>query len=277
MTAIFLHTYDPQPILAKVGAFSIHWYGLLLAVAAAVGYLIFRRLGRGYGLNGTDLELLFFWTVIAGLVGARLYHVSNEWGAYASNPVDIVKIWNGGLAIHGAIIAGLLVLILFARRKNLSFWLLGDIAAPAFALGQAIGRWGNYFNQELFGRPTSLPWGIPIQPLNRPPQFIENAYFHPAFLYEFLGSLLVFTLLMILHRKRLKALPPEPGRTTAGAGAIMLTYFILESIVRTATEFLRIDRVPIVFGVRLPLLVSLALVLATCVTWMMLMKKPRRT
>ncbi|MBI4093162.1 MAG: prolipoprotein diacylglyceryl transferase [Candidatus Kerfeldbacteria bacterium] len=260
MAAFFLHTYNPQPIVATFGPFTVHWYGLFLALGALAGYLTFRSLGRRYGLNVADLETLFFWLVIAGVVGARIYHVLNEWSFYVAHPLDIVKIWNGGLAIHGALLAGLIVIVLFARRKKLSAWLLLDLAAPAVAIGQAIGRWGNYFNQELFGRPTGLPWGIPIEPLNRPPLYLTSQYFHPTFLYESVGSFLVFAALIMLHRRARRSRDGSgKGTFFLPAGMIALVYFMAESIVRMAAESLRIDRVPLILGARLPLLVSIVI------------------
>lgn len=259
---MFLHTYNPQPILDSLGPLTVHWYGLTLSLAALAGFFVLRQLGRRYGLRLSDLETLFFWIVIAGIIGARLYHVLNEWGYYTAHPADIVKIWNGGLAIHGGVLAGLVVVYFFARKKKISGWLLADLLAPALALGQAIGRWGNYFNQELFGRPTDLPWGIPIDAFNRPPEYILSKYFHPTFLYESLGSLAVFVILIILHRKRLNQ---KNNHTAFPAGLIVLIYFIMEPLVRIGTEWLRIDRVPIIAGVRLPLLVSIIIAMTASV------------
>jgi len=278
MPVMFLHTFNPNPILAHLGSFAIHWYGLFLAVGALAGYLVFIRLGRRYGIKVADLENLFFFTLIAGLVGARIYHVLNEWSYYAAHPGEILSIWNGGLAIHGALIAGLVVFLLFARKKKLSFWLLADIAAPALALGQAIGRWGNYFNQELYGGPTSLPWGIPIEPLNRPLQFLDDKFFHPAFLYESLGSFAVFVLMVYLHRRFLAGTKngSDNRSVVRGAGFIALTYLITESLVRAGTELIRIDRVPTIADVRLPLLISIAIALAAGVALFMLMRRRSR-
>lgn len=274
MAALFLHTYNPQPIVANLGPLTIHWYGLFLALAALAGYLVFRRSGRAYRINLPDLENLFFWTVLFGFIGARLYHVLNEWDFYAAHPQDIVRIWNGGLAIHGALIAGGVVFMLYSRKRKLSFWLLADIVAPALVLGQAIGRWGNYFNQELFGRPTNLPWGIPIETINRPLDYIGSTYFHPTFLYESLGSLLLFLLLLFLHRKRLQNQKNADFKKTAGI--IFLTYLIADSLIRFGTELLRVDRVPQVFDVRLPLLVSIAIALGAAIVWLMMLRKERR-
>ncbi len=261
---MFLHTYIPDPILGHIGRLTVHWYGLFLAVGALAGYLVYVKLGRKYGLKQFDLENLFFIEIVAGLIGARLYHVLNEWTYYAKHPSEIMSVWNGGLAIHGALIAGLLVAWWFTRVKKLPFWLIADIAVPALAIGQAIGRWGNYFNQELFGGPTSLPWGIPIEQLNRPIQYINDVYFHPTFLYESLGSIAVFVMLILLHRKKL-AQRNASGTSPLPVGVIALAYFAAESIVRVLTETLRVDRVPLIFNVRLPLLVGLLIAIGASV------------
>lgn len=270
---MFLHTYIPDPILTHVGRLTIHWYGLFLAVGALAGYFVYMKLGRKYGLKQLDLENLFFIEIVAGLIGARLYHVLNEWSYYSKHLSEIMSVWNGGLAIHGALIAGLLVAWWFTRAKKLSFWLITDIAVPAVAIGQAIGRWGNYFNQELFGGPTSLPWGIPIEQLNRPIQYINNVYFHPTFLYESLGSVAVFVMLIMLHRKKL-AQRDQSRSAVFPVGVIALSYFIAESIIRVLTETLRVDRVPLIFNVRLPLLVGLMTAVAASV---ILIRHIRRT
>lgn len=273
---MFLHTFRPNPILAHIGSLTLHWYGLFLALGALAGFFVFIKLGKRYGFRGADLENLFFITIIAGLIGARIYHVLNEWSYYTAHPNEILSIWNGGLAIHGALIAGVIVFILFARAKKLSFWLLTDIAVPALAIGQAIGRWGNYFNQELYGKPTSLPWGIPIEPLNRPLQYLNSAYFHPTFLYESLGSLLVFGLLLYMHKRLTATYTKKAGEAVTRAGMITFVYLITESFVRIGSELLRIDRVPTIGGVRLPLLVSIGIALAAGVLIAVRMRPAKR-
>lgn len=272
---MFLHTYLPNPILMHIGRLTVHWYGLFLALGALAGYFVFVKLGRRYGFKTIELENLFFVTIFVGLIGARLYHVLNEWAYYTKHPGEIVQLWNGGLAIHGALIAGVVVFILFARMKKRSFWLIADIAAPAVVIGQAIGRWGNYFNQELFGRPTSLPWGIPINQLNRPFEYFNNTYFHPTFLYEFLGSLVVFGILLLLHRRRLASSKQDGAIIAQTSGIIAVIYLITESLVRIGTESLRIDRVPLIGGIRLPLLVSAAIALTAAVILFFRLRKRR--
>lgn len=236
-------------MLATVHGFQLHWYGLCLAVSAVCGIAILEYLGRKYKLESSRLFDLGLITLISGFIGARLYHVLNEWTYYSAHPNEIAKVWNGGLALHGGILFGLIALIVMAHRWKMNPWLIADITVPALALGQAIGRWGNYFNQELFGKPTLLPWGIPIDILNRPPQYTMSGYFHPTFLYESLGLLLIIAGLLFLHRRQWKR-PPEKF------GFIALVYVVSYSVLRMATEFLRLDRTPIIGGVRLPILMS---------------------
>ena len=158
-----------------------------------------------------------------------------QWQTYASDPVQIFKIWEGGIAIYGAIIGGILSALVFAKLKRVSFWQLADIVAPSLALGQAIGRWGNFFNSEAFGSPTDLPWKLFIPPANRPFEYRNFEYFHPTFLYESLWNLLIFIVLIYLfindvnRRNRLKT------------GAIFLIYLIAYGIGRFGVEGLRTD------------------------------------
>jgi phosphatidylglycerol:prolipoprotein diacylglycerol transferase len=151
-------------------------------------------------------------------------------------------------------------------------WLIADIAAPAFAISQAIGRWGNYFNQELFGLPTSRPWGIPIDVLNRPPAYYTNTYFHPTFLYESLGLLVITAGLWFLHWRRWKK---SGALIKPRYGSIAITYLILASVLRIAVETLRLDRTPVIGGIRLPILIAGALIIASLFTLFIRYLRPR--
>lgn len=246
----FLHTYTPSAVLFELGPIQVYWYGFFYAVSIALGYwIIERRLKKLEGgaalverLPDLTLKLVF-----VGLLGGRLYHVLNEWQYYWQQPSQIVAIWNGGMAIHGAIIAGLLFLWRYAKKtpRPLFFWL--DLIAPVVLLGQAIGRWGNYFNQELYGYPTSLPWGIPIDVAHRLPGFENFSHFHPTFLYEFLWDFVAALCLLAWQKRR-----PE----TMGRGYIFVTYLLVMFMGRTLTELFRIDPTPFILGLRLPLFLS---------------------
>lgn len=248
----FLHNFNPGPILFSFGPVSLHWYGLFMAVGIISALLVAIRLADQSGISKGTIYDLSFWLIVWGLVGARIYDVLLELPYYIERPSAIIKIWQGGLAIHGAIIAGLLVLIFYAKRRKLDFWILASFFMPGLALAQAIGRWGNYFNQELFGRPTDLPWGIPIDIANRPINYLDNIYFHPTFLYESIGNLIIFVLLLFLyfHLKKLNKL-------NSSAKLIVLSYLLLYSLLRFFLEFIRIDYAPVFFGLRMPQIASL--------------------
>jgi len=241
----------------------IHWYSIVLLLAIGAGFLVVRTLAVQRKLATSDhVYDLGFALILAALVGARLYAVLLFWPEYAKDPLEIFKVWHGGMAIHGALIGGAAALWWFCRRQFSRFFQWGDVIVPALAIGQAIGRWGNYFNQELFGPPTTLPWGIPIDAANRPVEFASFEYFHPAFLYESLLNLGLFALLLWLLRK--------PRRI----GTVGYTYLIGYGIIRFAMEFARLDVTPVVAGVRWPIVVSIALVAAGSVG---LLVQPRST
>lgn len=252
----FLHTFHPSPVLVKLGTVTIGWYGLLLAVGTGAALLVMAVVARRGSLK-LDVTGLFLNTFVVGLIGARLYHVLNEIGYYGQHPAEIIAIWQGGLAIHGGLIAGFLYLLWYSRRHKQSLWQLTDLIAPALILGQAIGRWGNYFNQELYGKPTNLPWGIPIDQANRLKGLETASYFHPTSLYESVWNLIVFGVLFLLYRDQVneKTTSTQPGVVTAA-------YLLLYALGRAGTELLRIDSTPTIGGLRLPLLFSLLVVMA---------------
>jgi phosphatidylglycerol:prolipoprotein diacylglycerol transferase len=173
--------------------------------------------------------------VIAAIPCARLYYVLFEWEQYAQNPLQAFAIWKGGIAIHGAILGGIVAAIIFARIQKISVWLLADLVVPSLILGQAIGRWGNFFNSEAFGRPTDLPWKLYIPPQQRPLEFINYDYFHPTFLYESLWNLMVFAILMTLFFRDLKRKPHLK------VGTLALVYMVAYSLGRFWIEGLRTD------------------------------------
>jgi phosphatidylglycerol:prolipoprotein diacylglycerol transferase len=275
----FLHTYHPKSIFFSLGPVSIHWYGFLMVLGIIGGFFIIWQLVKFYGIRKEQLFDIAFYGLIFGLIGARIYYVAYLWDYYSKNLLDILKIWQGGLAIHGIIIGGFVAIWFFARKNKLNFWLLADLVAIGLSFGQIIGRWGNYFNQELFGRPTALPWGIPIDPFNRPADFVRNEYFHPTFLYESLWNLVVFAIILgwqlVRVRKQISppfrggvrggnSLPPPPTPPRAGGeGNIFFGYLILYSLGRFFIEFLRIDSMPTLWGMRWAQIMSLGIILAS--------------
>jgi len=262
---MFLSIWTPDPILFSAGTITIYWYGVCLALGAGAGLLVIVAIGRSYKFSRTFLTDLFVMLVVGGFIGGRIYHVLNEWGYYAAQPAEIFRVWNGGLAIHGAMLVGLLILVFTARRQRIDAWRLADVMVVGLAIGQAVGRWGNYFNQELFGGPTSLPWKILIDSAHRPPGFETTAYFHPTFLYESVGCLLIAAGLWLLHQATSRRTIPGWAHLWIQPGFIALTYFILYSILRIGMESLRIDQVPLIGGIRLPLISSVLIIIISVV------------
>jgi len=255
----WLHNYSPQPILVKIGWLEIHWYGFLIALGAILAFVVVLKLGQKYGLKKEKIYDLAFYLIIFGLIGDRLYYVFYAWNYYSKNLLDIFKIWQGGLAIHGAMIAGILVIYFFGKKNKINPWLLADIFIIALPLAMTFGRWGNYFNQELFGRPTDLAWGIPILMDKRPLEFINYNYFHPTFLYESLWDLLIFVILLVWHKIRLVKYKNNLEKIQ-GLGNITLVYFILYSSGRFLNEFLRLDYSPYFLNLRWAQFVSLIII-----------------
>jgi phosphatidylglycerol:prolipoprotein diacylglycerol transferase len=222
---------SPGAVAFQVGPLVIRWYGILMALAIVVGLLLGNRQAKREKLPADDIITASQWAILAGLVGARLYEVIFNWDYYGQYPAKIIAVWEGGLAIHGGLILGPLVGAWLAYRWRLPVLKGLDIAAPSLAIGQAIGRWGNFFNEEAFGRPTELPWKLYISPPSRPPGYTQFEHFHPTFLYESLWDLGLFLLLVAWLRPRLRESP----------GALFFAYIGLYSVGRFAIEGLRLD------------------------------------
>ena len=249
----FLHTFHPQPILFKLGPLEIHWYGFLMVIGGLVGLAVVVSLAKKFGLAKNMFSDLLLYFAIGAVIGARVYYVLYAWEMYRNNLFDVFKVWQGGLAIHGIMLGGFAATYLFCRVKKQSFLFIADFAVVGLAAAQAIGRAGNYFNQEIFGRPTAWSIGIPIDAINRPEAFLNAEYFHPVFLYECLGNLVIAVILFLIMRRRLKAGNWQTGN-------VFLLYLVLYSMQRFLLEFLRVDYSPLVFGVRWAQIVSAGLI-----------------
>jgi len=232
---LFLQFQSPGPVMLQVGPIALRWYGFLIASAVIIGLNLSQWLAAKRQIDPDLLNDLAIWLVVGAIPGARLYYVAFEWQRYAQHPASIVAIWQGGIAIHGALIGGTLATLLFVRRHHLSFWNLLDILVPAVILGQAIGRWGNFFNSEAFGSPTNLPWKLFIPVANRPPNLVNYEFFHPTFLYESLWNLGIFAILLTLFFYGLRY--PKRIKT----GAIACGYLIGYGLGRVWIEGLRTD------------------------------------
>lgn len=263
MTAMFA---SPGSVAIQLGPISIRWYGILMATAIAVGFWLAHREARAEKLPADDILRVAQWAVVAGLVGARLYEVIFNWDYYGQHPAKIVAVWEGGLAIHGGLILGPLVGVWLARRWRLPILRSLDVAAPSIAIGQAIGRWGNFFNEEAFGGPTSLPWKLYISPPHRPPGFAQYDYFHPTFLYESLWDLGIFLALVLWFRPRLRDRP----------GALFFCYVGLYSVGRFAIESLRLDSFWL-DGLRVPQLASVVGFIVAAAGLAVVSRRPARS
>jgi len=226
---------SPGPLVFQLGPFALRWYGLLIALAVLSGLALATRLGKARGIDPALIADLLPVLVLGAVLGARTYYVLLEWHQYAGNWAEAFAIWHGGIAIHGALLGGSIATVLYCRWRKHAFWPLLDVLVPAVALGQAIGRWGNFFNSEAFGLPTDLPWKLFIPLGNRPLAFLNASTFHPTFLYESLWNLGVFALLLLLVRQA------QRGRLTLPAGALSCVYLMTYSTGRLWIEGLRLD------------------------------------
>ncbi len=257
---------SPSRGIVHLGPLPLRAYALciLAGVFAAVTLAGKRWVARG-GDERTIADLAV-WAVPAGLIGARLYHVITDYQLYTDDPLGAFKIWEGGLGIWGGVAAGAGVGLWAAHRRHLNLPILLDVVAPAIPLAQAIGRWGNWFNQELFGRPTSLPWGLRIDAANRPPGYGQFQTFHPTFLYESLWCLVVVAIVLAVERRRVL----RPGRLFA-------VYVAAYTFGRFWFELLRIDSAHRIGGLRINDWVSVVVFLAAMVLVVTGRRRPGET
>ncbi|ABX08392.1 prolipoprotein diacylglyceryl transferase [Prochlorococcus marinus] len=249
MEAYFATFRSPGPELLKVGFFTLRWYGLLIAFAVLIGLNLSNKLASIKGLSKNLINDLLPILVISSIIGARAYYVIFEWRNYSGSNFwssiqafgltisipTFIKVWQGGIAIHGALLAGTIAILIFCRLKQEDFWDVLDVLIPSVALGQAIGRWGNFFNNEAFGLPTDLPWKLFIPYPYRPEFFLDNNYFHPTFLYESIWNILLFLCLISLIRLSIK------GKLKLPSGSLSCVYAIIYSLGRVWIEGLRTD------------------------------------
>ena len=245
-----------DPVLLRLGPLQVRWYGFLIAFSFIPGFRLAAAEARRKGINPDLLYDFGFVAGVSGFVGARLAYVVQNLRQFLAEPARIVAVWEGGLSMHGVIIGGLLATAYFARKIHVPFFIFADVVIPALPLGQALGRWGNFFNQELFGYPTSVPWKMYVAPQYRPPEWAAEAYFHPTFLYESLWNLA--TLGLLLWYRRLPA---------AREGDVLFLYLAFYSLGRFWVEFFRIGT-PVAAGLTLAQLVSL-LIIAASGLWLM--------
>ena len=260
MTLSFLLGVIPSPSSGSIhlGPLRLNAYGLMIAIGVIAAVRIAGRRAENKGVGTTeDISSITMWAVPAGVIGGRAYHVLTDYERFQGQWFDAIKIWQGGLGIWGGVTAGVAVGWWCARRRGLDAWWIISCAAPAIAIAQAIGRWGNWFNQELFGRPTTLPWALKVSGnIAEKAGYAAGTTFHPTFLYESVGCVVLAWLLIRLERR----INPARGRLFAW-------YVAGYTVLRFGTESLRIDASHNVGGMRLNQWVAIG-VFATAVLFL---------
>lgn len=245
-------TFTPDPIAFQVGSLPVYWYGVAYMLGLAATYLVVTREARRRGLDHTLVDNGIIVVAVAALAGGRAYHVIDRWDLYQDNLLSIVLPPYTGLGVYGGILTGTIAAFIFIRIKRQPFWKWADVIAPGLFVMQAVGRWGNFFNQELYGPPTNLPWGIAIECTYRVADYPCTTFpeattaFHPLFLYESLSGVLGALTLLWLARRYGPRLRP---------GDLLLVFFIWYAVVRLLLETLRTGNWTF-FGVPTAILVS---------------------
>lgn len=239
-----------DPVAFNLGPLSVRWYGIIIAVGILLGYFVAQRALVKAGLHKDTLVDIIFYSALFGFIAARIYFVIFQWPYYAENPSEIIKIWHGGIAIHGGLIGGFIAGVIVCKVKNLNPFQIGDIIAPSIILAQGIGRWGNFMNHEAHGGPVSRAF---LEQLHLPNFIIENMYingqyYHPTFLYESIWDVAGFIILVNI-RKHLKL------------GETFFLYLTWYSIGRFFIEGLRTDSLMLTSNIRVAQLVSILLIL----------------
>lgn len=257
---------SPGSVAFHIGPLTIYWYGLIIALAFIAGLFITLSIAKkDYPEDKTAEHVIDLSTLllIGGIVFARLYYVFFNWNYYSQHLPEIFMTWRGGLSIHGVIVGSVLIMYFYTKQHNLSLLKYTDLFAYGMIFAQAIGRWGNFFNSEAFGYPTNLPWKVFIPVANRPAEYINYEYFHPAFLYESLWNIFVFIILITVARKFFK------GKS----GSITCSYLVLYSLGRFFIEGLRVDNIYIAFGLHIAQFISIVMFIAGVIGLYIILKR----
>lgn len=241
---------SPGSVAFSIFGFDIYYYGIIMAIAVCVMLFGANYAAQKQGLGNLILDFSPY-ILLSGIAGARLYYCLLDWQYYFAHPLEILAVRNGGLSIHGALLAGFLSIFFLCKKHNISVAKMCDTFALSIPLAQAIGRWGNFFNSEAFGLPTNCIWKLYIPLENRPFEYIEYDYFHPTFLYESLLDLSIFFIMLVLLKKGV----------FKKAGVSTCIYLILYSIVRIFIETIRIDSTAKLFGIAFPIYISLIILI----------------
>ena len=268
MTSVLIASIPSPPRNGlSLGPLDLRAYGVMIALGVLAAVWLSRRRWEARGGDPDQISRIALWAVPAGLIGARLYHVITDWKKFQSAGwLEVFAIWNGGLGIPGGMAAGILVGVWMARRQHMNQGEVIAAVVPGLPLAQAIGRLGNWFNQELFGSPTDLPWGLEIDEAHRPAEYLDVATFHPTFLYEAVWNLLLCGLLVSIDRRRVRrsvpALVTDPRRVSR-PGSLLAVYTLGYGLGRLWIEAVRIDPASLLLGVRVNIWMSLVLIMAS--------------
>ena len=248
----------------ELGSVELRAYGVIIALAVLAAVWMSRRRWAAKGGDPDQISRIAMWAVPAGLIGARLYHVITDWRKFQNEGwLEVFAIWQGGLGIPGGMAAGILVGLWMVRRQGMDRGETLAAVVPALPLAQAVGRFGNWFNQELFGSPTDLPWGLEIDEAHRPAGYLDVETFHPTFLYEALWNLMLCGLLLSIDRRRVRhsssTLVTDPRRVSR-PGSLLAVYACGYGLGRLWIEAVRIDPASLLWGVRVNIWMSLALI-----------------
>ncbi|MGX7419054.1 prolipoprotein diacylglyceryl transferase [Carnobacterium gallinarum] len=254
-----------DPIAFSLGGLSVRWYGVIIASAVLLAIFLGTNESEKRGIKSDDIIDMMLWALPISIIGARLYYVAFELPYYLKNPAEIIAIWNGGIAIYGGLIAGGLTVYWFTRKRGLNFWLVLDIAAPSVIIAQAIGRWGNFVNQEAHGEATTKAF---LEGLHLPAFIINNMqidgiYYQPTFFYESMWNVLGFILLLILRRRK----------GLLKRGEVAFSYVLWYSFGRFFIEGMRTDSLLIGNTIRVSQILSIVLFVGALVLWIYRRKK----
>jgi len=235
----FASISSPSQNVLEIGPLTIHFYGILIAVGVIVAIVVSKKRYERFGGSGQLFESVAIWAILIGFLGARAGYVFTHTHRFEGRPWAVFFIWEGGLALYGGLFFGALTVIYLMNKRGGDAFAFGDAAAIGVPLAQAIGRWGNYFNQELFGTPSELPWAIVIDPAHRPDGYEQFETFHPTFLYESIWNALILVPVILRLEKR--------GKLAKGAS--FGVYIVMYSFIRFSMELLRTDTTFRLFGI----------------------------
>lgn len=245
-----------NPVAFQLGPIPVHWYGLIIGVGILLAYLLAQKESVKRGLHEEFIADLLIWAVPISILSARIYYVTMKWDYYSQHPAKIIEIWNGGIAIHGALIGAFITAYIFTKKRNVSFLRVADIAAPSILVGQIIGRWGNFMNQEAHGGEVTRSFleslFLPEWIINQ--MYIKGHYYHPTFLYESLWNVVGFIILLVARKFNWRR------------GEMFLFYLIWYSVGRFFIEGLRTDSLYLIGDLRSAQVVSIVAIVGAIIT-----------